>query len=148
MKFNAVVLASGKTATGIEVPVAVVDGLGGGRRPAVKVTINGHEYRSTIASMGGVFMLPVSAEHRAGAGIEAGDAVLVEVTLDTEERILAVPAELQAALVADAAARRVFDALSYSRKQRFTLPIEQAKTAETRQRRVEKAISDLREGRT
>jgi len=148
MRFNAVVLASGKTATGIEVPVAVVDGLGGGRRPAVKVTINGHEYRSTIASMGGVFMLPVSAEHRAGAGIEAGDAVLVEVTLDTEERILAVPAELQAALVADAAARRVFDALSYSRKQRFTLPIEQAKTAETRQRRVEKAISDLREGRT
>jgi Domain of unknown function (DUF1905)/Bacteriocin-protection, YdeI or OmpD-Associated len=147
MKFKAIVLLSGKTATGIEVPAHVVDGLGGGKRPAVTVNINGYAYRSTVAPMGGVFMLPISAEHRAGAGLEAGDEVMVELTLDTEERTLAVPAELQVALAADAAARRFFDGLSFSKKQRFTLPIEQAKTAETRQRRVERAISDLREGR-
>jgi Domain of unknown function (DUF1905)/Bacteriocin-protection, YdeI or OmpD-Associated len=147
MKFKAIVLLSGKAATGIEVPAHVVDGLGGGKRPAVTVNINGYAYRSTVAPMGGVFMLPISAEHRAGAGLEAGDEVMVELTLDTEERTLAVPAELQVALAADAAARRFFDGLSFSKKQRFTLPIEQAKTAETRQRRVERAISDLREGR-
>jgi Bacteriocin-protection, YdeI or OmpD-Associated/Domain of unknown function (DUF1905) len=146
MKFTGTILLSGKTATGIEVPVAVVDGLGGGRRPAVNASINGYTYRSTVAPMGGVFMLPISAEHRAGAGVAAGDVVLVALTLDTEERTLSIPADLQRALASDATARRFFEELSYSKQQRFTVPIEAAKTPETRQRRVEKAVNDLRAG--
>jgi hypothetical protein len=147
MKFKAIVLLSGKTATGIEVPAHVVDGLGGGKRPAVTVNVNGYAYRSTVAPMGGVFMLPISADHRARAGVAAGDEVLVALTLDTEARTLAVPADFQTALAGDAQARRFFEGLSYSKRQRFTLAIEQAKAPETRQRRVDKAMSDLRAGR-
>jgi uncharacterized protein YdeI (YjbR/CyaY-like superfamily) len=97
--------------------------------------------------MGGVFMLPISADHRARAGVAAGDEVLVALTLDTEARTLAVPADFQTALAGDAQARRFFEGLSYSKRQRFTLAIEQAKAPETRQRRVDKAMSDLRAGR-
>jgi hypothetical protein len=140
MKFTATILLSGKTATGIEVPEHIVEGLGGGRRAAVNVTINGYQYRSTVAPMGGVFMLPISAEHRAAAGVNAGDNVLVTLTLDTEERTLTVPVDFRKALAGDAKALRCFDGLSYSRKQRFTLPIEQARTPETRARRIEKAV--------
>jgi hypothetical protein len=147
MKFKAAVLLSGRTATGIEVPAHVVEGLGGGKRPAVNVRINGHAYRSTVAPMGGVFMLPISAEHRERAGVAAGDTVQVELSLDTEERTLTMPADFQEALAGDAAARRFFESLSYSRKQRFTVPIEQAKAPETRQRRIDKAVTDLRQGR-
>src|ERR1700730_12080031 len=120
MEFTATILLSGKTATGIEAPVAVVDGLGGGRRPAVNASINGYTYRSTVPPMGGVFMLPISAEHRAVARVTAGDAGLVTLTLDTEERTLTIPADLQRALASDAAARRFFEELSYSKQQRFT----------------------------
>ena len=148
MRFRATILLGGKTATGIRVPAEVVAALGSSRRPAVRVTVNGHAYRSTVAPMGGQFMLPVSAEHREAAGVAAGDEVDVDLELDTEPRVLAVPDDFSAALDRDADARRVFDGLSYSRKQRFVLPIEQAKTAETRQRRIAKAVEALREGRT
>lgn len=147
MRFRATILLAGKTATGIRVPAEVVAALGPSRRPAVRVTIEGHAYRSTVAPMGGEFMLPVSAEHREAAGVAAGDEVDVDLELDTEPRVLEVPADLSAALDGDAGARRRFDGLSYSKKQRFVLPVEQAKTAETRQRRIAKAIEALREGR-
>ena len=73
MKFRATIKLGGKTATGIQVPVAVVEGLGPSKRPPVRVTIKGYTYRTSVASMGGKFMLPVSAEHREGAGVTAGD---------------------------------------------------------------------------
>ena len=92
-------------------------------------------------------MLPISADHREGAGLTAGDEVLVALTLDTEARTLTIPADFQSALAGDAQARRFFEGLSYSKKQRFTLAIDQAKTPETRQRRLDKAMSDLRAGR-
>ena len=69
MRFHAEVLLGGKTATGIRVPPEVVEALGASKRPAVSVTINGYTYRSTVAVMGGEFMLPLSAEHRGGAGV-------------------------------------------------------------------------------
>jgi len=147
VRFRATILLAGKTATGIRVPAEVVAALGPSRRPAVRVTIEGHAYRSTVAPMGGEFMLPVSAEHREAAGVAAGDEVDVDLELDTEPRVLEVPADLSAALDGDAGARRRFDGLSYSKKQRFVLPVEQAKTAETRQRRIAKAVEALREGR-
>lgn len=147
MKFCARVELHGKTATGIRVPPEVVQSLKSSKRPAVCVTINGHTYRSTVASMGGEFLLPVSAENRELAGVEAGDEVDVEVELDTEPREVAVPSDLRDALDRDMDARRVFEGLSKSSKQRIVLSIEGAKTAETRLRRLTKAVSELREGR-
>ncbi len=146
MKFHATLELGGKTATGIRVPDDVVASLGTSKRPPVQVTINGHRYRSTVAVMVGVFMLPVSAEHRAGAGIQAGDELEVELELDDAPRELAVPPDFAAALDADVAAKEQFARLSYSNKRRHTLSIEDAKTAETRQRRIAKAIETLRAG--
>lgn len=147
MRFNTLLVLGGKTATGIRVPPDVVAGLGTSKRPSVRVTINGYTYRSTVAVMGGEFMLPVSAEVRERAGIAAGDALDVDIELDTEPRAVNVPPDFAAALDTDAEARRVFDTLSYSNKRRFVLSIEEAKTAETRQRRIAKAVGDLHEGR-
>ena len=148
MRFRATIRLGGKTATGIQVPAEIVESLGSSRRPPVRVTINGHTYRSTVAVMGGQFMLPVSAEQRENAGVAAGDEVDVDIELDTEPREVTVPPDLAEALDGDADAKRFFEGLSYSHKRRHVLAIEDAKTAETRQRRVAKAVSMLREGRT
>ena len=147
MKFHASILLSGKTATDIRVPPEVVAALGSHKRPAVQVTINGYTYRSTVAPMGGEFMLPVSEEVRARAGVAAGDEVEVELALDTAPREVSVPPDLAEALNHDADARRYFERLSYSNKRRVVLPIEDAKSAETRQRRIAKAVGMLHEGR-
>ena len=96
MKFQATILPGGKTATGIEVPGDVLAALGGGKRPRVKVTINGYTYRSTVGSMGGRSLVPVSAEVRSRSGVQAGDRVEVEVVADTEARTVDVPADSQA----------------------------------------------------
>ncbi len=148
MRFHATIELNGKTATGMRVPPEVVEQLGAGKRPAVRVTLNGYTYRSTIAVMGGAFMLPVSAEVRAGAGVAAGDEVEVELALDDEPREIAVPPDFGDALASDAAAQRFFEGLSYSNKRRLTLAIDGAKSAETRQRRIAKTIEMLREGRS
>jgi hypothetical protein len=147
MRFHATVEPSGRTATGIRVPPETVENLGPSRRPAVRVTINGYTYRSTVAPMNGAFMLPVSAEVRERAGVDAGDEVHVDVELDTEPRRVTVPPDFEQALDLDQDARRFFDGLSYSSKRRFVTPIEEARTAETRQRRIATAVSTLRQGR-
>jgi hypothetical protein len=125
----------------------VVESFGPSKRPAVRVTINGHTYRSSVASLGGEFMLPVSSEVRQSAGVSAGDEVDVDIELDSEPREVIVPPDFAEALDADVDARRFFEGLSYSNKRRFVLSIEDAKTPETRQRRIAKAVSTLREGR-
>jgi hypothetical protein len=110
--------------------------LGAGKKPAVLVTVNGHTYRSTVATMGGRFLLPVSAEHRTAAGVAAGDPVEVDVELDVEPRTVEVPADLAAALDVDPEVRRRFDALSYSLQRRHVLAVDGARTDATRERRV------------
>jgi len=147
MRFNTVIELGGKTATGFEVPADVVANLGKGKKPAVKVTIGNHTYRSTVAVMDGRFMLPLSAENREGAGVAAGDEVEVEVELDTEPRTVELPADFEKALGRDRVAQQVFEGLSYSMKRSHVLSIEGAKAPETRQRRIDKAMATLREGR-
>ena len=142
MKFRATLELHGKTATGITVPPDVVEALGGGKRPAVTVTLKKHSYRTTLGSMGGQFLIPVSAEHRAAAGIEAGDALDVGIELDAAPREVEVPADLAAALK-KAGARKAFDALSFTRRKEAVVQVEGAKKPETRERRVEKIVADL-----
>jgi hypothetical protein len=156
MRFHSVVQLGGKstlvygsltTATVIPVPQEVVANLGSSKRPPVRVTINGYTYRSSVATRRGQFMLPISAENRTSAGVAAGDEVDVDIELDTEPREVTVPPDFAEALDRDVDAKRFFDGLSYSQKQRHVLPIEEAKTTETRQRRIAKALTTLREGR-
>lgn len=143
MRFRTAVELNGKTAIGMEVPGDVVTALGSGKRPAVSVTVNGHTYRTTVASMGGRPMVGISAENRTAAGVSAGDEVDVDIELDTAPRTVSVPPELATALDRSPAARRWFDALSYSNKRRHVLAVEGAKTAETRQRRIDKIVEQL-----
>jgi hypothetical protein len=147
MKFRATVELGGKTATGIRVPPKVVAALGSGKRPPVRVTINGYTYRNTVAVMGGEFLLSVSADVRERAGVVAGDKVDVDIELDAQPRQVTLPPEFAKALKKDPDAKRTFDGLSYSQKQWHVLSIEGAKTEETRQRRINKSVSTLREGR-
>jgi Bacteriocin-protection, YdeI or OmpD-Associated/Domain of unknown function (DUF1905) len=141
--FRATVVQAGKTATGIEVPVDIVARLGTGKRPPVRVTINGHTYRSTVAVMGGAFMIPVSAENRKSAGIAGGEEVAVELELDAGPREVVVPADFAEALDHDPSAKRRFDSLSYSHQRAHVLAVEGAKAPETRQRRIAKAVATL-----
>ena len=147
MKFRTTIVQSGKTATGIVVPEAVMESLGAGRKPPVRVTIGGYTYRSTVATVDGSPMVGLSAEHRAAADVAGGDEVEVDVVLDTEKREVAVPAELADALDAEPKARATFDALSNSNKSWHVLQVTGAKTDETRERRIAKSIEALREGR-
>ena len=147
MRFRTTIQQSGKTATGIQVPEDVIQTLGAGKRPAVKVTINDYTYRSTVAVTGGRYMVGVNAEHRAGAGVAGGDEVDVDIDLDTAPRQVSVPADFAAALDAQPAARRTFDGLSYSNKSWHVLQVEGAKTDETRQRRIAKSVDILKQGR-
>lgn len=148
MRFRATIEQAGKTATGIEVPEKVISALGSSKRPAVRVTMNGYTYRSTVASMGGRFMLGVSAEVRENAGVVGGDKVDVDLELDTDPREVTVPPDFAKALKADPKAKKFFDGLSYSYRRRFVLSIEGAKSKETRQRRIEKSVASLRAGKT
>lgn len=144
MKFTATLELNGKTATGIEVPLDVLEKLGGGKKPAVTVSFNGHSYRTTIGSMGGRFLIPVSGEHRAAAGVAAGDVLKVEVTLDAAPREVEVPADLAAALDADPAVRAAFDRSAPSHRKEWVRSVEEAKAPATRERRITKAVDAVR----
>lgn len=148
MRFRTTLQLEGKTATGFRVPAEIVEALGhGAKRPPVTVTINGYTYRSTVAAYGDVFMLPLAAEHREGAGVAAGDEIDVDLELDSAPRVVDVPPDFAAALDAEPVARATFDRLSNSNRKWHVLNVEGTKNPETRQRRIEKSIATLREGR-
>lgn len=145
--FRTTVELGGRTATGFEVPADVVESLGSGRRPPVEVVIGEHTYRSTVAVMGGRFMVPLSAENREAAGLAAGDEVTVRLTLDTAPRVVEVPDDFAAALAAEPVAAAFFDTLSYSLQRWHVLSVEGAKTQATRDRRIAKSVGMLAEHR-
>lgn len=147
MRFRTTILQSGPTATGIRVPDEVVESLGAGRRPPVNVTINGVTYRNTIAVMGGVYMVGVSAENRAATGVKGGDEVDVDIELDTAPRVVELPPDFAAALEAEPRAAATFERLSPSMKGYHVTQVTGAKTDETRQRRIAKSVATLAEGR-
>ena len=147
MGFRATIQQTGGTAAGIEIPESAVLALGGGKRPPVRVTLNGYSYRNTVAVMSGGYWIGISNEHRAASGLAAGDVVDVELELDTAPRVVEVPADFAAALDDRPAARATFEALSYSNKSWHVLQIAGAKSDETRRRRIAKSIEALAEGK-
>lgn len=135
--------SEGMKATGLTVPVDVVEALGSGKRPPVKVHINGHVYESTVANYGGAFMLPLSAENRAAAGVKAGDDVDVTLELDTAPRSVEMPDDLAAAL-AEHQLTDKFTGLPHSKRKEFARQVTSAKAEDTRVRRIEKVIAALK----
>jgi hypothetical protein len=147
LRFRAALESTGTTTTGFEVPETVVAELGGGGHPKVIVTINGYTYRSSVARMGGRYLVGVSGQRRAEAGVQAGDDLDVEIALDTAPREVAVPDDLAAALDADADAKAFWETLSHSKQSWHVLQVTGAKKAETRAARVAKSVAMLRERR-
>jgi Domain of unknown function (DUF1905)/Bacteriocin-protection, YdeI or OmpD-Associated len=145
VRFRAEVQLHGKTATGIEVPASVVEGLGAGKRVPVAVTINGYTYRTTIAPYTEAYYIPLSTENRAGAGVRAGEVVDVDIERDTAPREVTVPADLAEALDA-AGVRAAFDTLSFTRRKEFVVGVEGAKKPETRRARIERAVAEVSTG--
>jgi hypothetical protein len=145
-EFDSTLAATGNN-TGIVVPDEVIDQLGGGRKPAVAVNVNGYEYRSTVAVMGGKYMISVSAAVRKDTGLKAGDPIHVVLTLADQPREVVVPEDLAAALSGEPAAEAFFAALSNSLQRYHVDNISGAKTPETRQRRIDKAVALFLEGK-
>jgi hypothetical protein len=146
VSFDATVAATGNN-TGIVVPDAVIEQLAAGRRPAVLVSLNGYEYRTTVGVMGGTPMISVSAAVRAATGLKGGDPAHVTITVADGPREVTIPADFAAALEADGQAGAFFGKLSNSLQRYHIDSITTAKSADTRQRRIDKAIALFRAGK-
>lgn len=142
MRFETTMTLVGNN-TGIEVPPEVIEALGAGRKPPVKVTVNGYEYRNTVAVMGGKYMISFSSDKRAATGIQGGDPIVVDLELDTAPRTVDVPDDLAAAIDAAPGAREAWERLAPSHKKAHVTAVESAKAPETRQRRITKAVESL-----
>jgi len=146
MRFRGKILQAGKTATGIEVPAKVVAALGSSKRPPVRATINGYTYRSTVAVMGGTFMLGISEEVRKGAGVSGGDMIDIDLELDDKPRDVELPPDFAAALRRNARAKKFFAGLSYSKKFALVRALD-VKNADVRKDRIAKTVEQLNEGK-
>jgi bifunctional DNA-binding transcriptional regulator/antitoxin component of YhaV-PrlF toxin-antitoxin module len=138
--------AKDMNATGIEIPAEIIEGFGQGKRPKVVLTLKGHTYRSTVAVMGGRYMVGVPAEHREAAGVKGGDKIEVQLELDTAPRLVEIPKDLAAALK-KAKVAAAFDKLSYTHRKEHVRAINEAKAAETRARRIDKCVEMLKAGK-
>jgi uncharacterized protein YdeI (YjbR/CyaY-like superfamily) len=147
MKFQAEVIPSGNS-TAVEIPQDVMDHLGSNARPLIKVTINGHAWRSRVAKMRGQYLVGISAANREASGIAEGDVIEVDLELDSEPRVVAEPPDLAQALDENPQARAAFDRLPYGLKRKHVTSIEDAKSPETRQRRIAKLVRTMRSDQT
>ncbi len=145
MKFQAQIIPSGNAA-GVEVPPEVMKALGPQARPPIVVTINGHSWRTRVALMRGQRLVGISAANRTASGVAMGDIVEFDLELDREPREVEEPPDLAAALDDDPEARSAFNRLPFGLKRKRVADVEDAKSTEVRQRRIEKLIADVKEG--
>ena len=146
MKFKTKIVQSGNN-TGINVPEKVIESFNSGKKPPVIITLNNYTYRSTVAVMGGKYMVSLSSENRKNAGVSGGDELEVNIDLDTEPRTVELPPDFEKALNKNVAAKKIFESLSNSKKKYLVLPVLDAKTEETRIRRIDKAVELLKNGK-
>lgn len=143
--FHTTILQTGKNTAGIQVPEEVIETLGAGKRPLVRVTINKYTYRSAVAVMGGKYMISFNAEHRKASGVHGGDEANVTLELDVEPRTVEMPKDLKDALI-KAKALDAFERSAPSMKKEYVRQVEEAKAQETRERRINKIAEKLRAG--
>jgi hypothetical protein len=120
----------------------------GAKRFPVVATVNGYTWRTSVARMGGEFLLGLNREVRQSAGVEAGDEVEVTVELDLAPREVEVPAPLAAALAADPQAEASFGRMAFTHRKEYARWVAEAKQEQTRQRRVQQALEMIRAGKT
>jgi hypothetical protein len=142
MRFATTLSLMGKN-TGIEVPPDVIESLGAGKKPPVNVSVNGYEFRSTVAVMGGKYLISFSSDRRAETGLAGGDPIDVELTLDTAPRTVELPEDLAAALAEKDGARAAYDRLSPSAQKAHVTAVLGAKAPETRARRINTIVTAL-----
>ena len=143
--FHTAILQTGKNTAGIQVPEEVIEKLGAGKRPLVRVTINKYTYRSAVAVMDGKYMISFNSEHRKAAGVQGGDEADVTLELDLEPRTVEIPKDLKDALI-NAHALDAFEKSAPSVKKEYVRQVEEAKAQETRERRITKIVGKLSAG--
>lgn len=142
MKFKTKIIQVGNN-TGIEISEQLLEKLGGGKKPLVILTVNGYSYRTAVGKMGNKYMISLSAENRKNANAKGGDTVEINLDLDTVPRITEIPADLQKALDKNKTAKLNFEKLAPSKKKAIVFSITNAKTEETKIKRIDKAILTL-----
>ena len=140
--FHTAILQTGKNTAGIQVPDEVIEKLGAGKQPLVRVTINKYTYRSAVAVMGGKYMISFNPEHRKAAGVQGGEEANVTLELDLEPRTVEIPNDLKDALI-KANALDAFEKSAPSMKKEYVRQVEEAKAQETRERRITKIVEKL-----
>ena len=143
--FHTTILQTGKNTAGIQVPEEIIQNLGPGKRPLVRVTINKYTYLSAVAVMNGKYMISFSPEHRKAAGAQGGDEADITVKLDLEPRTVEILNDLKHALM-KAKALNAFENSAPSMKKEYVRQVEEAKAQETRERRIAKIVEKLRAG--
>lgn len=143
--FHTTILQTGKNTAGIQVPQEIIEKLGGGKRPLVRVTINKYTYRSAVAVMDSKYMISFSSEHRKAAGVQGGDQADVTLELDLEPRNVEISEDLKEALI-EANALDAFEKSAPSMQKEYVRQVEEAKAQETRQRRITKIVEKLSAG--
>jgi Bacteriocin-protection, YdeI or OmpD-Associated/Domain of unknown function (DUF1905) len=109
-------------------------------RVPVKVTVNGHTYRSTIAAMGGPPCVPLRKSNREAAGLQGGEMLTVRLDLDTAPRDIEPPPDFVKALKASPPAWTRYQEMSFSHRREHVEAIGAAKKPETRARRIANAV--------
>src|SRR5215472_14478892 len=146
--FRAVLQARGPAAAVVldESQVAAVGE--GAKRFPVAATVNGYTWRTSVARMGGEYLVGLNRQVREAAGVQAGDEAEVSIELDQAPREVEVPEALAAALAADPQAAASFERMAFTHRKEYARWIAEAKRAETRQRRVAQAVEMIRAGKT
>ena len=120
----------------------------GKKRPKIKATFDGVEYRGSLVRMGSPeHILLIRKDIRAKIGKEAGDMVSVTVEEDLELRIVTPPKDFQMAMDEVPEVGAFFKKLSYTHQKEYVQWIEGAKRQETRERRIRKAIEMMKDGK-
>jgi hypothetical protein len=142
IRFHTTILQTGKNTAGIQVPEGIIEQLGSGKQPLVRVTINKYTYRSAVAVMDSKYLISFNSEHRKAAGVQGGEETDVTLELDLEPRTVEIPKDLKDALI-EANALSAFEKSAPSIKKEYVRQLEEAKAQETRQRRIAKIVEKL-----
>jgi Domain of unknown function (DUF1905)/Bacteriocin-protection, YdeI or OmpD-Associated len=116
-------------------------------RVPVRGTINGFPFRSSLMPMGGCHRMVVNKQMREGAGVKAGDVVLVVMERDEAQRTVDVPALLKKELAKSKTAQANWEKQSFTNQKEMARSISDVKQEETRLRRLAKVVDVLKSGK-
>lgn len=141
--FKTIIKAFGNN-TGIVVPEENLLELNAGKKPPVKVNVNGYEYQSSIASMSGYYLIPLSKEHRLNSGLNGNDVVNVILTLESKDRNVEVPVEL-IQILKENNLLELFEKQSYSNRKEMVRLVVDAKKEDTKIKRMSQIVNQLKD---